>query len=101
VWLAALNVRYRDVRHVIPFLVQIWLFATPVAYSSGLVPARWQALYALNPMAGVVNGFRWMIAPDAPFPGVGLSVGVAAAIALLTSGLYVFRRMERSFADVI
>jgi lipopolysaccharide transport system permease protein len=101
VWLAALNVRYRDVRHVIPFMVQIWLFATPVAYSSGLVPARWQPLYALNPMAGVVNGFRWMIAPDAPLPGIGLAVGVAAAAALLTTGLYFFRRMERSFADVI
>jgi lipopolysaccharide transport system permease protein len=101
VWLAALNVRYRDVRHVIPFLVQIWLFATPVAYSSGLVPARWQPLYALNPMAGVVNGFRWMIAPNAALPGAGLAVGVAAAAALLTAGLYFFRRMERAFADVI
>jgi homopolymeric O-antigen transport system permease protein len=101
VWLAALNVRYRDVRHVIPFLVQIWLFATPVAYSSDLVPARWQLAYALNPMAGVVNGFRWMIAPDASVPGVGLAVGIVAAAALLTTGLYFFRRMERSFADVI
>jgi lipopolysaccharide transport system permease protein len=101
VWLAALNVRYRDVRHVIPFLVQIWLFITPVAYSSGLVPDRWRSLYGLNPMAGVVNGFRWMIAPAAPAAGAGLAVSVAAVAILLTAGLYFFRRMERSFADVV
>jgi lipopolysaccharide transport system permease protein len=101
IWLAALNVRYRDVRHVIPFLVQIWLFATPVAYSGSLVPARWRPLFSLNPMAAVVDGFRWMIAPEAPLPALELAVGVAAVTALLTAGLYVFRRMEQSFADVI
>jgi lipopolysaccharide transport system permease protein len=101
IWLAALNVRYRDVRHVIPFLVQIWLFATPVAYSSGLVPPRWRPLYGLNPMAGVVDGFRWMVAPDAPASGTGLAVAVAAVAILLTAGLYFFRRMEHSFADVV
>jgi homopolymeric O-antigen transport system permease protein len=101
VWLAALNVRYRDVRHAIPFLVQIWLFVTPVAYSSGLVPARWRPLYALNPMVGVVDGFRWMVAPGAPVAGLGLAVSLGALTLLLTAGLYFFRRMERSFADVV
>ncbi|MGH2367766.1 MAG: ABC transporter permease, partial [Chloroflexota bacterium] len=101
VWLAALNVRYRDVRYAIPFLVQIWLFVTPVAYSSGLVPDRWRLLYGLNPMAGVVDGFRWMVASDAPAPGAGMVVSVLAVAVLLTAGLYFFRRVERSFADVI
>jgi lipopolysaccharide transport system permease protein len=101
IWLAALNVRYRDVRHVIPFLVQIWLFATPVAYSSGLVPERWRTLYWLNPMAGVVDGFRWMVGPAAHSPGTGLALAVATVAILLTAGLYFFRRMERTFADVV
>lgn len=101
IWLAALNVRYRDVRYVIPFLVQIWLFATPVAYSSGLVPARWRVLYHLNPMAGVVEGFRWMVAPHALAQGDGLLVAVAVVTTWLTAGLYFFRRMEHSFADVV
>jgi lipopolysaccharide transport system permease protein len=101
IWLAALNVRYRDVRHVIPFLVQIWLFATPVAYSSTLVPERWRHLYGLNPMAGVVDGFRWMVTPGARAPGLGLALAVGAVAILLTAGLYFFRRMEPSFADVV
>jgi lipopolysaccharide transport system permease protein len=101
VWLATLNVRYRDVRHAIPFLVQIWLFVTPVAYSSGLVPARWRPLYALNPMVGVVDGFRWMVAPGAPVAELGLVVSLGALMLLLTAGLYFFKRMERSFADVV
>jgi homopolymeric O-antigen transport system permease protein len=89
------------VRYVIPFLVQLWLFATPVAYSSGLVPARWRLLYHLNPMAGVVEGFRWMVAPHAFTLGEGLLVALAAVAATLTAGLYFFRRMEHSFADVV
>ena len=101
VWLAALNVRYRDVRYVIPFLVQIWLFATPVAYSSALVPARWRPLYELNPLASVVDGFRWMVAPGAPWPGRGLAISAAAVVVLLITGLYFFRRVERTFADVV
>jgi lipopolysaccharide transport system permease protein len=100
-WLAALNVRYRDVRHVIPFLVQIWLFVTPVAYSSKLVPERWRPLYGLNPMAGVVDGFRWAVAPGATVPLPTLGASVVAVAVLLAVGLYFFRRMERSFADVI
>jgi lipopolysaccharide transport system permease protein len=101
IWLAALNVRYRDVRYVIPFLVQIWLFATPVAYSSALVPERWRPLFGLNPMAGVVDGFRWMVAPQAQAPALGLVVTLAAVAVMLTAGLYFFRRSERSFADVV
>lgn len=100
-WLAALNVRYRDVRHAVPFLVQIWLFATPVAYSSRLVPERWRPLLGLNPMATVVDGFRWMIAPSVAFPVRGLVVSLVVVAALLLSGLYYFRRVERSFADVV
>jgi lipopolysaccharide transport system permease protein len=100
-WLAAFNVRYRDVRYVIPFLVQIWLFVTPVAYSGALVPERWRPAYGLNPMAGVVDGFRWMVAPAAPFPGAELAAAVGAIAALLVAGLFVFRRMEQSFADVV
>jgi lipopolysaccharide transport system permease protein len=100
-WLAALNVRYRDVRHVIPFLVQIWLFVTPVAYSSKLVPEHWRLLYGLNPMAGVVDGFRWAVAPNAAVPAPTLGASIVAVAVLLTAGLYFFRRMERSFADVV
>jgi lipopolysaccharide transport system permease protein len=99
-WLSALNVRYRDVRYTIPFLTQFWLFVTPVAYSSSLVPLKWQALYGINPMAGVVNGFRWALLGKTP-PGPILFVSVAATAVLLIGGLYFFRRMERSFADVI
>jgi lipopolysaccharide transport system permease protein len=100
-WLAAFNVRYRDVRYVIPFLVQIWLFASPVAYSGSLVPERWRPLYGLNPMVGVVDGFRWMIAPAAPFPATELAAGALAVALVLLTGLFVFRRMEQSFADVV
>jgi len=100
-WLAAFNVRYRDIRYVIPFLVQIWLFATPVAYSGTLVPERWRAAYGLNSMVGVVDGFRWMIAPAAPFPGAELAAAAVAVLVLLVAGLFVFRRMEQSFADVV
>lgn len=101
IWLAALNVRYRDVRYVIPFLVQIWLFVTPVVYSSQLVPTQWLFLYRLNPMSGVVDGFRWMISPAAPAPGAALLISASAVILLLAAGLYFFRRVERSFADVV
>jgi len=101
IWLAALNVRYRDVRHVIPFLVQIWLFVTPVAYSTGLIPERWRALYQLNPMVAVVNGFRWMIGSGAHLSASGLAISLIALAVLLTAGLYFFRRMEHSFADVV
>jgi lipopolysaccharide transport system permease protein len=99
-WLSALNVQYRDVRYTINFLIQFWLFATPVAYPSSIVPARWRALYGLNPMAGVVEGFRWALLGKQP-PGAMLAVSVAVVIAILIGGLFYFRRMEQQFADVV
>ena len=101
VWLSALNVRYRDIRYTLPFLTQVWLFATPVAYPSSLVPERWRTLYALNPMVGVVDGFRWALLGRAAAPPMTVAVSAAAMIALLTLGLFYFRRTERTFADVI
>ena len=100
-WLSALNVKYRDVRYTINFLIQVWLFATPVAYSSSLVPERWRLLYGLNPMAGVVEGFRWALLGQAKSPDALLGVSVVAVIVILMAGLYYFRRMEQEFADLI
>ncbi len=100
-WLSALNVQYRDVRYTIPFLTQFWLFVTPVAYPSTLVPPSWRPLYGVNPMAGVVEGFRWALLGKAEGPGALLPVSVAIVILVLVSGLYYFRRMERTFADVV
>jgi lipopolysaccharide transport system permease protein len=100
-WLSALNVEYRDVRYAIPFLIQFWFFATPIAYPSSLVPERWRALYGLNPMAGVVEGFRWALLGKEQGPGQMLAVSVAAVILLLIGGLFYFRRMEKTFADVV
>lgn len=100
-WLSALNVKYRDVRYTINFLIQFWLFATPVAYPSSIVPQKWRALYGLNPMAGVVEGFRWALLGKQEAPGAMLWVSVAVVIAILVGGLYYFRRMEQQFADVV
>ncbi len=100
-WLSALNVQYRDVRYTIGFLIQFWLFATPVAYSSSIVPESWRPLYGLNPMAGVVEGFRWALLGRSEPPGALLAVSVAVVIVLLIGGLYYFRRMEQEFADVV
>ena len=99
-WLSAINVRYRDVRYVIPFLVQLWLFASPVVYSSTLLPERFQVLYGLNPMAGVIEGFRWAALGTEP-PGSLIVVSVIIVIVILISGAYYFRRMEKIFADVV
>jgi lipopolysaccharide transport system permease protein len=100
-WLSALNVQYRDVRYTIPFLTQFWLFASPIAYPSSLVPEPWRVVYGLNPMAGVVEGFRWALLGKAEGPGPLLTVSVLVVVALLIGGLYYFRRMEKTFADVI
>ena len=100
-WLSALNVRYRDVRFIVPFLIQFWLFATPIAYPSSLVPESWRVLYGLNPMAGVVDGFRWAILGRGQAPGPMLVVSVLVVVALLISGMYYFRRMEETFADTV
>jgi homopolymeric O-antigen transport system permease protein len=100
-WLAALNVQYRDVRYVVPFAIQLWMFATPVVYPSSLVPARYRVLYGLNPMVGVVDGFRWaMLGTTSPGWGAFcVSIGVVSV--MLVGGLYYFRRLERSFADMV
>jgi lipopolysaccharide transport system permease protein len=101
VWLSALNVRYRDVSHVVPFLVQLWLFVTPVAYPSSIIPQPWQALYGLNPMVGVVEVFRWtLLGTEAPSNGL-LVLSSASALAILVSGLAYFRHVEGEFADVV
>jgi lipopolysaccharide transport system permease protein len=99
-WLSALNVKYRDVRYTIPFLTQFWMLATPVAYPSSLVPEKWRPLYGLNPMAGVVEGFRWALLGKSRGPGALLWVSVAMVILLLGGGLFYFRRMESTFADI-
>lgn len=100
-WLSALNVQYRDVRYTIPFLTQLWLFATPVAYPSSLLPEPWRSLYGLNPMAGVVEGFRWALLGQTQAPGPLIAVSVGAVLALLIGGLWYFNRMEQTFADIV
>ncbi len=100
-WLSALNVKYRDVRYTIPFLTQFWMFATPVAYPASLVPERWRALYGLNPMAGVVEGFRWALLGKTDAPGPLLTVSIAAVLVMLIGGLRYFRRTESTFADIV
>jgi lipopolysaccharide transport system permease protein len=100
-WLSALNVRYRDIQHAVPFLVQIWLFATPIAYPSSLLPEPWRTIYSLNPLVGVVEGFRWALLGSGHAPGLSLAVSTLAALVLLITGAYFFRRIERSFADVV
>ena len=100
-WLSALNVEYRDVKYVIPFLSQIWLFATPIAYSSTLLEEPWRTIYGLNPMVGVVEGFRWALLGTNTQPGFMVLASGLASLLLLVSGAYYFRRMEKTFADVV
>jgi lipopolysaccharide transport system permease protein len=100
-WLAALNVRYRDVRYTLPFLVQIWLFATPIAYPTSIVPEAWRSLYALNPMVGVVDGFRWALLGTASRPDATILPSLAVSLVLLAGGALYFRRTESEFADVV
>lgn len=101
-WLSALNVQYRDVRLLVPVLVQLWFFATPIIYPSWLVPDGWRTLYAIvNPMVGIVEGFRWALLGDTQPPGLVLVVPVLVVAGVLVGGLYYFRRMERVFADVV
>ena len=101
-WLAALNVEYRDFRYVVPFLVQFGLYVSPVGFTSSIIPEKWRVLYSLNPMVGVIDGFRWSISGGRSvlfLPGLG--VGCVVTVLLLFSGIWYFRRMERTFADVI
>ena len=100
-WLSALNAIYRDVRYAVPFLVQFWMFASPVAYPSSLIPERWRWLYGLNPMAGVIEAFRWALTGRGSPPSVLLFVSVAAVLLVLLGGIVYFRRMESTIADVV
>jgi lipopolysaccharide transport system permease protein len=100
-WLSALNVEYRDVRFTIPFLTQFWMFATPIAYPSSLLSEPWRTVYGLNPMVGVVEGFRWGLLGTQTQPGPMVLASVGAAIFLMITGAFYFRRMERTFADVV
>lgn len=100
-WLSTMNVQFRDVRYTIPFLTQFWLFATPIAYPSSLLAEPWRTLYGINPMAGVVEGFRWALLGTDTAPGPIIIVSTIVAIVLLVSGAFYFRRMEKTFADVV
>lgn len=100
-WLAALNVEYRDVRHLLPFVTQLWFCATPVVYSSSMLDPGWRMAYALNPMVGVVEGFRWALLDTGRAPGLTVAVSSLTATALLVSGVAHFRRTERTFADIL
>jgi len=100
-WLSALNVEYRDVRYVVPFLVQFWMFATPIAYSAKMLHEPWLTVYSLNPMVGVVEGFRWSVLGRGNPPGTIVFASAATAVLILITGLYHFRRMESGFADYV
>jgi lipopolysaccharide transport system permease protein len=100
-WLSAINVQYRDVNYVLPFLTQFWLFITPVAYSAKVITGKWQFVYSLNPMAGVVNGFRWSLLGANTGPSPQMWISVAVSLLILVGGLFYFRNMEKTFADTI
>jgi lipopolysaccharide transport system permease protein len=100
-WLSAMNVQFRDVRYTMPFITQFWMFATPIAYPSTLVPEPWRTLYGINPMAGVVEGFRWALLGTDTAPGPTIIFSSLSALALLVTGAFYFRRMEKTFADVV
>ncbi|HEX8321715.1 ABC transporter permease [Longimicrobium sp.] len=99
-WLAALNIQYRDVKHVLPFLLQVWMYASPIVYPASLVPERWRTLYALNPMVGIIEGFRAVLLRTGSIDWGTVGVSVLAGVALFVSGVLYFRRTERVFADV-
>jgi lipopolysaccharide transport system permease protein len=100
-WLSALNVEYRDVRYVVPFITQFWLFVTPIAYPSSLLSQPWRTIYGLNPMVGVVEGFRWALLGTKTAPGPIIAVSSTAALVILVTGAFYFRRMEKTFADIV
>lgn len=100
-WLSALNVQYRDVRYVVPFITQLWLFATPAAYPSSMLPQPWRTIFGLNPMVGVVEGFRWALLRTNNAPGPIIIVSSLAAMVILVTGAFYFRRTEKTFADLV
>jgi lipopolysaccharide transport system permease protein len=100
-WMSALNVKYRDVRYIVPFVIQVWMFSTPIVYPSSLLPASWRTIYGLNPMVGVVEGFRWALLGTNTVPGFMIAVSATAALLILIGGAFYFRHMEKSFADIV
>ncbi|MDI6739904.1 MAG: ABC transporter permease [Candidatus Edwardsbacteria bacterium] len=100
-WLSALNVKYRDVSQAIPFIVQAWMYVSPVAYALSLIPSRWSIIYALNPMVGVIEGFRWALIGRSAWPQGSMMVSLSVTLLLLVTGALFFRRMERTFADIV
>lgn len=100
-WLSAFNVKYRDVKYVVPFFTQVWMFMTPIAYPSSLLSGKWRIVYGLNPMAGVVEAFRWALLGTKTAPSAMIGISCVAAVSLLAGGAYYFRRMEKTFADVV
>jgi len=100
-WFSALNVEFRDVRYLVTFVTQLWLFATPIAYPSSMLPEPWRTLYGLNPMTGVVEGFRWALLGTNSAPGPLIAVSSVVAVVILITGTFYFRRMERTFADFV
>ena len=100
-WLSALNVRYRDIRYTIPFLTQLWMYASPIAYPVSIIPEKWRLLYSLNPLAGVVEGFRWaLLGKESPDFSI-MAVSAVVVLVVLLGGLVYFKKMEQTFADVI
>jgi lipopolysaccharide transport system permease protein len=100
-WLSALNVQFRDVKYTVPFIVQFWMFSTPVAYPSSLLQEPWRTVYGINPMVGVVEGFRWALLGVNTSPGHMVAISACASVLILLSGAYFFRRMEKTFADLV
>jgi len=100
-WLSSLNVIYRDIGYILPFLTQLWFYVTPIVYSATIVPEQWRIIYALNPMVGVVEGFRWALLGTDTAPGPIVAVSALISVLLLITGMYYFRRMERNFADLV
>jgi lipopolysaccharide transport system permease protein len=100
-WLAPINVRFRDIKHTLPFMIQIWMYASPIVYPLSLVPEQWQMLYSLNPMVGVIEGFRWAVFGQGAPNFMALGMSAVIIVILMAGGLIFFRRMERTFADVI
>ena len=100
-WLSALNVKYRDVRYVVGFLTQIWMFATPVVYPASLLSGRWRLIYSINPMVGIIEGFRWALLRTETAPGMPIVISAITALLILITGTFYFRRMEKTFADIV
>jgi lipopolysaccharide transport system permease protein len=99
-WLSALNVKYRDFQYTVPFIIQIWMYASPVVYPASMIPEAIRPLYGLNPMAGVIEGFRWALL-GTEIPGPMIFVSVSVVVVLLVSGMFYFRRMEQYYADIV